>query len=160
MTYAPHGAISTLPLGSGLSESWRYNPRLQTNSIRLGGALTLGYAYGASNRFRRPARPSGRQSNSERSAGPGVVHPLRVVPASYLAAQPRRVARPETEEAPLAPPCVVRRFLNSGLNAVQINFSIDAAPAFEPKFVKSFRVNCPQNPQRGELRSRAGYSCA
>jgi len=43
--YAPHHAISSLPLGDGLTETWNYNPRLQPASIQAGSLLTLNFGY-------------------------------------------------------------------------------------------------------------------
>src|SRR5579864_1037971 len=45
ITYAPHGAISTITLGNGLTESTQFNARLQPISIGAGSLLSLAYCY-------------------------------------------------------------------------------------------------------------------
>jgi len=43
ITYAPHHALSMLPLGSGITESWSYNDRLQATQMQAGSLITLNF---------------------------------------------------------------------------------------------------------------------
>ena len=45
--YAPHGLISSMPLGNGITESWVFNNRLQPLQMQAGTLLTLGFGYSA-----------------------------------------------------------------------------------------------------------------
>jgi RHS repeat-associated protein len=49
ITYWPHGAVNTLALGNGVTETTTYNNRLQAQQIQAGSLLTLGYGYGTAN---------------------------------------------------------------------------------------------------------------
>jgi YD repeat-containing protein len=53
ISYAPQGAIASMPLGNTLTETRSYNPRLQTSGVTLGSVLTLGYTYPATGNNRR-----------------------------------------------------------------------------------------------------------
>jgi RHS repeat-associated protein len=43
ITYAPHHALSLLPLGNRIIESWSYNDRLQPTGMQAGGLLVLNF---------------------------------------------------------------------------------------------------------------------
>jgi RHS repeat-associated protein len=45
--YAPHGPISSMLMGNGVSETWSFNNRLQPLQIQAGSLLTLGFGYTA-----------------------------------------------------------------------------------------------------------------
>jgi RHS repeat-associated protein len=49
ISYWPHGAVNTLALGNGLTETTTYNNRLQAQQIQAGSLLTLVYGYGTAN---------------------------------------------------------------------------------------------------------------
>lgn len=49
VTYWPHGAVNTLALGNGLTETTTYNSRLQAQQIQAGSLLALSYSYGTAN---------------------------------------------------------------------------------------------------------------
>jgi RHS repeat-associated protein len=44
-SYAPQGAIASVPRGDTLTETRSYNARLQTSGVTLGSVLSLGYSY-------------------------------------------------------------------------------------------------------------------
>jgi RHS repeat-associated protein len=50
VSYAPHGAVQTMQLKNGLTESWTYNAKLQPTQMTVGSLLTLNYGYSAPNR--------------------------------------------------------------------------------------------------------------
>src|SRR5260370_27094957 len=39
VTYAPHGAPNSIPLGNGLTETWTYNKRLQPNNQQVASSI-------------------------------------------------------------------------------------------------------------------------
>jgi RHS repeat-associated protein len=46
--YAPHGALSSLPMANGVTETWSYNSRLQPTRIQAGSLLTILNCYQSS----------------------------------------------------------------------------------------------------------------
>ena len=49
ISYAAHGAMQTMALGNGLTETLSYNSRLQPLSIGVGSLVSFGYDYGTTN---------------------------------------------------------------------------------------------------------------
>ena len=39
--YASHGAVSSMAMGDGITETWTHNSRLQATSIQVGSLLTI-----------------------------------------------------------------------------------------------------------------------
>jgi YD repeat-containing protein len=45
LQYGPHGGLTTMSLGSGVAESYRWNDRLQLTRMTAGSLLDLGFSY-------------------------------------------------------------------------------------------------------------------